>query len=382
MVDISRRTFLKLGAIAGASAIVGPDPAFASNEENKIKFTADLARQFAEEFASSMQSERQLSAGTPVEFFDTDGLAIGYIVPFNEGGYVVFDSTEDSLVSQFSFSEDSASPYGAAISTGRNSRSFKSDPAQSPLIKVSPFAYCVLDTDNQIAASSFGASFNAESLCQSFNPSSVDPSNWDDIFIPFMSNPGNYSFGLSGTSPYLIAYSESHIKNSCGRYACAVSAMIHCAEWYCKAQATLPADYTNLWALSGTSVIGYDRQGRPLGSTTNSKIGAATRTHVMQKGGPTLSYSNMSNPSYSRFMQCIDRGDFGIFSCGINIEDGTTISAEGHAMTVEGYATMLDKSLNRTFETLLVANGWSTGPAYVNLDFAKYTYTYGIIFAQ
>ena len=51
-------------------------------------------------------------------------------------------------------------------------------------------------------------------------------------------------------------------------------------------------------------------------------------------------------------------------------------------MTVEGYATMLDKSLNRTFETLLVANGWSTGPAYVNLDFAKYTYTYGIIFAQ
>ena len=49
-------------------------------------------------------------------------------------------------------------------------------------------------------------------------------------------------------------------------------------------------------------------------------------------------------------------------------------------MAVEGYAVILDKGANRTFETLMVADGWYYGVAYVNLDFADYSFTYGITF--
>ena len=59
----------------------------------------------AERFAKGIGENSNIVANNPRKFYDTTGQAIGYIVNYNlenkPYGYVVFDTTCESLISEY-----------------------------------------------------------------------------------------------------------------------------------------------------------------------------------------------------------------------------------------------------------------------------------------
>ncbi len=87
-----------------------PGIAFANdNTTEATEFTPELAVQSAQSFADSAYSEEELIAFNPMIFFDEEGKAIGYIVEFKHDdspfGYIIFDNTDPSLISEFVIEE-------------------------------------------------------------------------------------------------------------------------------------------------------------------------------------------------------------------------------------------------------------------------------------
>lgn len=377
--QLSRRNFIKVALAAGATAAIAPRLAFGESR-SLIKFTPEIAIEYAEEFAKALNGAGNLTAGRSELLFGADGAPLGYVVEYVDGGiphgFIVFDSSQDSLIAQFSFEESVVGP-GTAV---RNSIARKKGELiaeeDAVLYKVAPFTYGIgTHGSTEVDLCTGGVC----SLPQEVIARSVDPSTWNDIFIPVFDNLSNYSFGDSGSIPYFIAYAEEDVKRATGRYACAVSAMLCAVEYYGQSAPDVVSEYLDLWSRSKTSTIGFDGSGHILGSTQNSNIGPALTANLSAKG-ISVSYSAVESPGLSVFSRCINRGDMGIFSCGIVTPSAGGLSEEGHAMAVEGYAVILDKGANRTFETLMVADGWYYGVAYVNLDFADCSFTYGITF--
>lgn len=81
-----------------------------SSSDSKVKLIDELVIQMAERFAQTACTNVTLLADNPVKFYDESGKAIGYIVNYynmNEPyGYIVFDTTGDSLISEYSFGSD------------------------------------------------------------------------------------------------------------------------------------------------------------------------------------------------------------------------------------------------------------------------------------
>ena len=81
-------------------------PVHASENTSVVNVTDDLAIQMAERFAKGIGENSNIVANNPRKFYDTTGQAIGYIVNYNlenkPYGYVVFDTTCESLISEYS----------------------------------------------------------------------------------------------------------------------------------------------------------------------------------------------------------------------------------------------------------------------------------------
>lgn len=87
-----------------------------ANEDNegKVKVTNELILQMAERFSEIANPDLNLTAKNPVKFYDTNDKAIGYIVSYYSGnkehGYIIFDTTQEALISEYSFDEASKTP--------------------------------------------------------------------------------------------------------------------------------------------------------------------------------------------------------------------------------------------------------------------------------
>lgn len=345
-------------------------------------FTEDMARTAAEDFSEAVNPEGRLIAGDPVKFYDLDGNAIGYTVNyFKDGtpaGYVVFDNGDASLISQYSFNSESMSPTDAAAKSANNEPSLFSNSPENQIknYKIGPFSYAMVDESTGEGITSYGEEITVNEVATL--SSTPDSGSWQNpnIWIPYGSNPGNYTLGEGRNIGSAISFPEQDIEDITNTYACVISALLP-AVFYYGAPADIKTAYDKLWSLSGTKVDHY-KDGVTYGITEYAKAGPALKTYMSSYHGINVNYQFVQSPNYQFFKSMINNGNIGLFGANILVNG----SYPGHGVSVQGYQTMLDKSKNVLMETLVVSDGWWPGWANINLNYAGYTSTCGISFSR
>lgn len=340
--------------------------------ESLTLLTPDLARQMAEEFARDVDGGVSRHACDPIKIYGDNGRAIGYSIDFRKdggeaAGYVIFDNSQEDLISEYSLSDGAASPVDRL---GQASVLLESDGGyDGKVVKTSPFDYGLYSEEkNEITD-------GLETEAYSFGDESETPStgSWDDVFI----NTGTGGYGISymKTIPEFISISEDQVEASAKRYACAVSAMLNCSVFYCNLPSRFDKvknEYDELWSLSDTA---EDKTtgGITYGSTLNSKIGPAFTTYC-SRHGKAVTYTYADNPTFNAFSARTDHNNMSIVCLGIN-KNG---KRSGHAMAVEGYGQMTNGT--KKMNMLVVADGWYGSPRYLNYAYANYTDKAGVFF--
>lgn len=383
MKKYTRRDFVKLSAVGAVAGALSGGKAYAYElpSGGKQKFTEKIAAEFADELATSLFPEVGVRAGCVIPMLSVANGLIGYSVSYFSGsgdphGYVVFDINSPSLVSEFSFDYGMLDPYAQISSIDFKSESSASSSQGSTrfLVQIAPFEYGVLRDNGDVVLSGGIAHETAM-------PIDVLRDAWGDVLIDVMLDLSNYHFGVREfVHGSWTVYPDERVYKECGRFACAVSSMCVCAGFYAGVQFSntgvpLKTAYDRLWALSNTEVYGQSNSGHDLGKTTNSAIGPAMCQYLKEDWGLSVSSNLLSDPvSFNSFSSCIERGDIGIFA-------GSLSSDLGHAMPVVGYAIMLDKKANKTYNTLIVNDTWNTGVRYLIFDYDYYTKV-GILFRR
>lgn len=383
MSNLSRRNFMGL-ALSSLGMVLVPKMAMASGIAEKIPFTEEMALEAADRFAASVSDFGSLRAISARTFYDGDLRPLGYIVDYvddglNPHGYIVFDTTDESLIAEFSFDEGISGPFasdGAEVACSSTEEA-------SLLVKTSPFTYALCGSDENVV-DCYGQEM-PNPLRGVSMPAGVGDSNWSDIFLGDAFN-GSYEVKeLSVTGKGFCSYEEEKVINCTGTYACAVVALMNCATPYCRNSWPLSygtqwvANYHEMWRLAKTSVYNTGN-GIRYGSVENGKIGPALVDFCANRG-ISLTYKTSSSPSFNQFKTTIERGDLSIFACGINVN----ADRDGHAMAVHGCAVIKPTSGNaQNLNVLLVADGWAknenTNAKYLNLAFSRYTDTFGIFY--
>lgn len=386
MAKLNRRDFLKLATSLFVASTCHPTPVLANNNEEEaeeyIRFSPEVALDFANNFASSTRPELTLSASEPVQVLQEDGTLRGYAMDYHCGdtpyGYIVLDTECDGLVSQYTISEGTQGFYEQALEHSlaiSPNASALSDKSTSPLLIItSPLSYGVIDQ-------STGEAFiNGETIqmgveaCAADDSESVPQHRWWDIMIKVSDARSSWTVSNTGFGLQLYLVSESAAMAATERYACAVQALYSiCASIPADSsyQTTLIPnplsnwdDYYNLWAYTETTVEKVRDDGVILGTTQDAKIGEGFVSFCQSKGN-SASFSFSRTPSYASFVSQVRSGQPSIYTVTINTASGE----EGHSMAIEGYATLSNGS--STMRCLQGFNGWED-IVYINYDFGDY----------
>lgn len=361
-------------------AIMPVLPVYAS--ENKedgcvVEVTDDLAIQMAERFAMGIGENKNIVANNPKKFYNVDGQAIGYIVNYNledkPYGYVVFDTTHKSLISEYSFGNNSKNPY--EIICQKENYAFSKKESATEIYKIAPFVYGIIDTSGNIRTN-YGETL--ETAVLSLNESrGKDPTTWDEVLLDIAEIYENYTLITTNYLQEFISFNEPYIESETGHYACAVSALLACGAYYNAVDYTdIAGDYMDIWNSTKTAVSSVSG-GITYGATTIGNIGPGFVSFCSGKNISVTRNTNYS-PNYKYFTNCIDRGDIAVVNCGI-IKSNTG-KRSGHAMTVEGYATLRAYNSGNTVHTLMVFDGWGDAVRYLNFDFDNWTDIAGTTF--
>ncbi len=327
------------------------------NNEGKVKVTNELILQMAERFSEIANPDLNLTAKNPVKFYDTNDKAIGYIVSYYSGnkerGYIIFDTTQEALISEYSFDEAAKTPVETVKARA------KGISLNDRVYKTAPFTYGCKEDATNVILNNYGETENVPSTHSSNKP------EWNDIFMEIKDIYENYTPISIKTIPEFISFDEfEEIEAKTGCYACTVTALYACAYYYGAASySNMKADYLKLWDLSKTEVD-HVSGGITYGATYAEHEGPALRSFCSSKG-KTVEYRHINSPNYSFFTKCIDRGDIAIYSAGLNTSSGRA----GHSLTVEGYASYLKNSSGKRVNTVLVYDGWNTYVRYLNIDY-------------
>lgn len=348
-----------------------------SDSTEEVKLTNDLVIQMAERFAAAVNPDLKLSADNPIKFYDESGQAIGYIVNYYYNalpyGYVIFDTTNSSIISEYSICENAKNPY--EVITEQSVSLYKSNNYEdSKLYKISPFTYGIINSEGNIV-NNYGETTSDSIEIQSGNRS-VKPSSWDDVFISIQAVYEDYTLVSTNHLEQFISFNQEYIKNTTKHYACAVSASLACAAYYQAVNySNISEDYMGLWAASGTNTSRV-ASGITYGETNPNNIGPGLVEFCNGKGIYIMEFTRNS-PQYSVFTDCIDSGNIAIMSCAILSSDN---EKEGHAMAVEGYAALKANNSGKNVRTLMVFDGWGDNVRYLNYDFNNWVRTGGITF--
>lgn len=345
-------------------------------DDGKILVTEQIAIDMAERFAKGAKPELDLSAGDPVKFYDTSGQAIGYIVSYylnsEKYGYVIFDTTDESLISEYSFAKNAKAPNEIIKDTQKTLRNY----TDNRLFRIAPFTYGYKVTDGNFI-NNYGEiqAIDVQNISDNKTRNADKPGHWEDIMLDIADVYQNYQHVSGNTISEFVSFTEEEIEQKTGRYACAVSALTACAGCYNILNwGNIKSDYLSLWSLTGTTTS--STSGSIIyGSTEDSKIGPGFQKFAKNKG-KTITYSSANNPSYSFFTNTIDRGDVGIFAARLKLNDG---SLSGHAMAVQGYAKIRKLSNGSTINTLMIYDGWYLDGRFLNINYAYYN-SFGVSF--
>lgn len=372
-MNFDRRQFLALSALglatfASPSALAFADSGF--NEGGTI-FTEEMAIQLAQNTAAALTGNQNLSVNAISKIYDVSLGAIGYCISYIDdanrpSGYIVFDVTDPSLISEYCFAQGAQCPCSTI-----DQRIVTQSLDGGALTKTGSFSY----------QPGMPTSYDTH---RSGTP---DSGSWDDIFYSgdIVLNQ-NYQIIDQRYAPTdFISYPEPYIEAQTGTYACAVSALTCCAEFYIPRDLFYSKDiayhYSNLWNYSKTEVVSNSTgaAGITYGSTATGDIGPALCAHC-SNFGQTIYSSLSKTPTWTQLRGVIQSNNLAIFCCGIN-KNGSRV---GHAMAVEGYLQLQQKgdSTSAPINILGVCDGWNAGIRYLNISYAKYTDTAAVLFSR
>lgn len=355
-----------------------------ASDSTTIKFTAEKAIEMAERFAASIHPEKCLEALNAVKFYDESGQAIGYIVDYyndkGPAGYIIFDSTHTSLISEYSFDEKSKNPYEAIVDSCNISEVSTLGLEETKIYKLSPFTYAMVSSDGNEYINNYGERIIVDNETTNYETYNSSPSTWDDIFLEIDVVYEDYTMVTSNHLPEFIAVSQETIMEETNHYACAVTALYACAMYYgIYDYYDMYGDYIDLWEMTSTTTIEI-RDGVVLGTTTNSNVGPGFIDYAASRGLSSISYRLNLFSTYSFFTNCIDDQDMAVALSSIYVNHDGEVVSEGHSMAVEGYATIRGNTSGNTIRTLMVFDGWTEGVRFLNYDFENWNYLTGVAF--
>ena len=392
VMRISRRAFLLIAAYA-APLIGMPKTAFASKkkESDTVQFTEEMALEFADTFVQGVGETSGLVPSETTKIYDPALGAIGYIVDIVDAfgsphGYVIYDVTDDSLISEYSLEPGAISPYASV--TQDIPMLYRDDDSSVIALKTEPFFYVAAERDSGIVLSApetYGYDMDT-SIPLSSTP---DSGSWDDIFFDNnLTRNSKYQITehvLVSTQEFM-SFAEKPVEAQTGSYACAVSALLCCTRFYISSSLSykdfslgngLKRHYDALWSLSGTEEI-YIKDEVRYGSTPNNRIGPALVSYCSQYGKSVTS-NFITSLSFPLFRSTVKRGDMGVFCCGINLSG----KIHSHAMAVGGCLVAQPKGTSKpSMHALVVADGWNGYARYVNVGYTKYTYNDSVFFSR
>lgn len=381
---MDRRAFLKTaGALLGLGLTV-PARAFCDEYGSLVQFSPSLAEEYALAFASSFAPDKSLETEQPIPMYDASGNMIGYEVDFTSGsvpsGYVVFDVTCSGLVSRFCVDDNCPGLYSQSVQANSMSRSFSlsSDPV---LVKLNPIEY---------AATQYGDDLlyvNSNSLLQKGEQlSRARPSTeWEDLMVENIYSGFDITETAYGAP--VANLTKNTVERRLKRYACGVTALycIACAVPY-----PSPSNwqrwlidfddinqYTTIWN-DTNSYTDHITDGVTYGETDNSDIGPGFAKFCARQGRD-IEYTQSANPTYEAFRNQAMLGCHSVFAAGII--KSSTGERSGHAMAVQGVATLGPSGTGVKDRYIYVYDGWSAN-AFIKLYDDAFTDRWATYFTQ
>lgn len=377
---MKRRSFLGL-ALAVVLCIALPMTAYAADDQAQgpIKLTDDLAVEMAQGLANTMYTDEGLTAHDPVIFINDNGQALGYIVSFLKGdrpnGYIIFDSTDPSLISEIVVEDGVVNPFVDYNNLTRSAPVSLSS-AETVVVKTDPLTYAATDITTGEGITSYGQDVVIETIPESVPPASTrtpNPSAWNDIFIYF--DISKYTLEENKwVTPFIGKERTSDaIWSVCGNYACGPVALLDLAEYY---DPNFPSSswgyvFSDLYTATNSYQIGNS------GYTYIYDMGPGFVSY-MQGRGVNLSTWYNRNSTWDNFRSAVNNWEMSVFQCAII--DQNTGQRSGHFMSVQGYMRFRPQGVNESIYTLGVHDGWHGYARNVNLYFTRWTDTGGVFF--
>lgn len=371
-----RRKFIGL-LLAVAFGALLPLSAYADEEQGQILLTDSLACEMAQGFVDTMYTDEALTAQNPVILSNEEGQAIGYIVSFFDAdgphGYIVFDNTKSSLISEYVVDDGVLNPFVNYNDLTRSVPMALSD-EESVVVKTAPYTYAVASLSTDDAVDNYGNDVPSEMVAPALTKKmEKTPSggSWNDVFVDYNSN--YYTLQENKWITPFIGRSETQIRNATGGYyACAVTALIDCAEYYDpNFSSTSIGDH--FWGISNATETTYDGYG---GGTNPIKEGPGFVSYMASRG-VSVSTIFRDRPSYSDFKAHLNGWNMCLFGGQIIYPNGDRI---GHAMSVQGYMVFKPNGVNESIYTLGVHDGWNTYARNLNYWYSTYDYFDGVYF--
>lgn len=372
-----RRKFVGL-LLASLLGAVIPLSAYADEgQDGRIVLTDSLAVEMAQGFVETMYAPEELTAQDPILLSDDRGQAIGYIVGFYDAdgphGYIVFDNTQASLISEYVVEDGVLNPF---VDYNDLSRSVPMalSASDTVVVKTAPYTYAVASTSSGKAIDNYGndvpSGMVAPALARKIERSPGGGS-WNDVFVYYDSN--RFTLQENKWITPFIGRSEAQIRDaSGGYYACAVTALIDCAEYYDPNFSSISIN-SHYWGLSNATETTYDGYN---GGTSPTREGPGFVSYMGSRG-VNVSTIFRSRPSYNDFKSHLDGWNMCLFGGQIIYPDGMS---HGHAMSVQGYMVFKPNGVNESIYTLGVHDGWNTYARNLNYWYSTYKSFEGVFF--
>lgn len=381
---INRRNLIKAAAAVLAMGAF-PRVAFASDDEDLVQFSPDVAIDFAEQFVDAAAPGKTISVGTnPIPMFSAAGELRGYLLSFTSmgdpSGYLLLDTMSEGLVSQFSLSEGVRDPYTLLTSRKpNNARSLDDAPA---LVIYDPFVIGAVDRIGGSVVTNDGVKSLGNGLIETLNSNSSGSDNWSNVMINRSTLDASYSVVSEDYCGDLMPVPESAPESAIKRYACGVHALYIIGGSITtddNSSFVIPDcwdnwdEYNTLWRYTSTYTDRFEN-GIEYGMTNDTAIGSGFQQYCRYRG-KTLSNNRIPNSAYSNFVSYTNKGRPFVIGAGISTKEGES----GHFMAGNGYAQLRRKSDGTTLHCLSVFDGWGAFVMF-NYDFSRFTWRSGTFF--
>lgn len=388
---MDRRTFVKLAAAAGLSAMVPATRAIASEDDDKVVFTEELAAIAANSFLNSFYPDKGLSISSVTQYATIDDVVDGYIVGFSDEnglpyGYLTASANAPGLYADFIIEEGALPPHLTAvkqcanpqISTLSNTQPELPDDAMVYLINAIQYGVYSPTSEQMLVLGGKTVDVPKSVVMSGIATVGVKPATWKDASVSVSDVYKNYTVTNGGNLSSWVSTTQDRIIAITGRYACVVTALLACAGFHGLADPWDDADaYYELWNLTGTHEdTANTTPGALWGVTARENVVSGYKEFAARRNR-SISGRHTANPNFNEYVSSINNNQICLMHAGLNDENGVR---SGHAMAVEGFLQALSNNDYSGLRILQVFDGWYSGVRYINFDFDRYTDFAGTFF--